>query len=71
MFYTNGSKMENEAFATVFVPNLLKYETHKTLLTNQEITMNDQTKTMEKNWNLDKISFNNIVELHAILKILI
>ena len=71
VFYTNGSKTENGASVAVFVPNPLKYETHKTVLANQEITMDDQTKTMEKNWNLGKIFFNNIAELHAILKTLI
>ena len=71
MFYTNELKIKNQTFVTIFVLNFLKYETHKILLANQKITMNDQTKTMEKNWNLNKIFFNNIVELHAILKILI
>ena len=71
MFYTNGLKTENGTFVAVFVPHFLKHENHKTLLANQEITMNDQIKTMKKNWSLNKISFNNIVKLHAILKILI
>ena len=63
--------MENEIFATIFLSNFLKYKTHKTLLANHEITMNDKTKTMEKNWNLNEIFFNNIAELHVTLKILI
>ena len=71
MFYTNGSKTENEASAAIFVPHPLKYENHKILLANQEIIMDDQTKTMGKNWNLGKIFSNNIAELHAILKALI
>ena len=71
MFYTDGSKTKNGTFVAVFVLHSWKYENHKTLLANQKITMNGQTKTMEKNWNLDKILFNNIVELHAILKALI
>ena len=63
--------MKNETSAAVFVPNSLKYENHKTLLANQKITMDDRTKTMEKNWNLKKIFFNNTAELHAISKTLI
>ena len=71
IFYTNESKRKNETSVAVFVPHILKYENHKTLLANQEIIMNDQTKTMKKNWNLIKILFNNIIELHVILKVLI
>ena len=64
-------KTKNKTFAAIFLPHSLKYENHKTLLANQKITVIDQTKTMEKNWNLDKIPFNNIAELHGILKVLI
>ena len=71
VFYTDGSKTENGAFVAIFVPHSLKYENHKPLLANQEIIMNDRTKTMGKNWNLGKFSFNNIAELHIVLKFLI
>ena len=40
------------------------------MLANEKINMNDQSKTMEKNWNLVKTSFNNTAEFHAILKAL-
>ena len=41
------------------------------MLINKKIKMNDQSKTMKKNWNLNKTFFNNTAELHAILKALI
>ena len=41
------------------------------MLINEEINMDDQSKTMGKNWNLKKTFFNNTVDLHAILKGLI
>ena len=71
VFYTDGSKTENGAFATIFVSHFQKYEQYKTMLANEEINMDDQSKTMGKNWNLGKTFSNNTAELHAILKALI
>ena len=71
IFYTNGFKTENEAAAVIFILNSNHYQYYKHQMTYQNITCFDNEKIMGKNWNLDKITSNNIEELYVIWKTLI